>query len=146
MEVKYDILRYGDQGTWQKHPDKYSQHEIVDPYLSSMSQTSYSWKKTSRWKNITHTRARVHTHNYLSFPHFLVALEEYSYHLLFHVTIFLAVNCVAQWELLLQMLHFLLFLAVSSTEFFAYNVMATKTKLTFHQEIFTVINLKLFVF
>ena len=94
----------------------------------------------------THTRARVHTHNYLSFPHFLVALEEYSYHLLFHVTIFLAVNCVAQWELLLQMLHFLLFLAVSSTEFFAYNVMATKTKLTFHQEIFTVINLKLFVF
>ena len=31
MEVKYDIFGYGNEGTWQEHPDKYSQHKIVDP-------------------------------------------------------------------------------------------------------------------
>ena len=60
LEVKYDIFKYGDEGTWQKHPDKYSQHKIVDPYLSSMSWTSYSRKKPSRWMNIsTHTHTAV---------------------------------------------------------------------------------------
>ena len=39
-----------------------TQHNIVDPYLSSMSQTSHSRKKLSRWKSInTHTRAHTHT-------------------------------------------------------------------------------------
>ena len=67
LEVKYDIFRYGDKGNWQKHPDKYSQHKIVDPYLSSMSWTSCSWEKPSRWKNInTHTNIHTHAHTYHS--------------------------------------------------------------------------------
>ena len=48
VEVKYDIVRHEDEGSWRKHPNKYSQHKIVDPYLSSMSQTSYSRKMPSR--------------------------------------------------------------------------------------------------
>ena len=54
-------IRFGnrDERTWQKHPDEYSQHKIVDPYLSSMSWTSCSWKKPSRWKNIN---TQVHIH------------------------------------------------------------------------------------
>ena len=31
MDVKYDIFGYGNEGTWQEHPHKYSQHKIVDP-------------------------------------------------------------------------------------------------------------------
>ena len=42
-----------------------TQHNIVDPYLSSMSQTSHSRKKLSRWKSInTHTHAHTHTHTH----------------------------------------------------------------------------------
>ena len=67
LEVKYDIFRYRDEGTWQKCPDKYPQHEIVDLYLPSISQTSYCRRKPSRWKNIkthTHTYTHTHTHNF----------------------------------------------------------------------------------
>ena len=52
---------YGDEGTWQKHPDQYSQHKIVDRCSSSMSQTSYRRKKPSRWTNIN-TQTHTHTH------------------------------------------------------------------------------------
>ena len=59
LEVKFDIFGYGDEGTWQKYPHKYSQHKIVDPNLSSLSWTSCSRKKPSRWKNInTHTHTQ----------------------------------------------------------------------------------------
>ena len=58
-ETKYDIFRYGDEGTWQKHPDKYSQHKIVDLNLSNLSWTPCCRKKTSRWKNLTHTHTRA---------------------------------------------------------------------------------------
>ena len=57
LEVKYDIFRYGDERTWRKHPDKYSQHKIVDLCPSSMSQIFCSRKKPSRWKNIN-----IHTY------------------------------------------------------------------------------------
>ena len=30
LEVKYDRFRNRDEGTWQKHPDEYLQHKIVD--------------------------------------------------------------------------------------------------------------------
>ena len=44
----------------RKRPGKYSQHKIVDPYLSSMSIPSSSRKKPSRWKDrITHTHAMI---------------------------------------------------------------------------------------
>ena len=48
-------------------PSKYSQHKVVDPYLSSISQTSCSRKNPSRWKNThthtyTHTQTHTHTH------------------------------------------------------------------------------------
>ena len=38
LEVKYDIFGYGDEGTWYKHPDKYSQLKMINdlivvPYL-----------------------------------------------------------------------------------------------------------------
>ena len=56
LEEKYDIFRYGDEGTWQRHPPEYSQHKIVDPCPSSTSHTSCRRKKPSRWKNI-------YTHN-----------------------------------------------------------------------------------
>ena len=38
LEVKCELFRYRDEETWQKYPDKYSQHKIVDLQLSSMSQ------------------------------------------------------------------------------------------------------------
>ena len=48
-----------------------TQHSIVDPYLSSMSQTSRSRKKHSRWKSIkTHTR----THKQLFADFFEIAV------------------------------------------------------------------------
>ena len=49
-------LEIENEGTWQKHLKRYSQHNTVEPYPSSMSQTSCSRKKPPRWKNI-------HTHN-----------------------------------------------------------------------------------
>ena len=63
--MKYDIFKYGDEGTWQKRPDEYSQRKIVDSYLPSKSWTSSSQKKLSQWKNIntrTHTHTHTHTH------------------------------------------------------------------------------------
>ena len=49
----------------QRDPDWYSQHKTVDPYLSSMSQTSCKRKKPSRWKNKdTHTHSHTHTHTH----------------------------------------------------------------------------------
>ena len=45
------------RSTWNDN-----QYNIVDSYLSSMLQTSCSWKKPSRWKSInTHTHTRTHT-------------------------------------------------------------------------------------
>ena len=63
LEVKYDIFGYGNEETWQKHPDKYSQHKIVDPNLSSMSSTSCSRKNTHTHIH-THTRTHTHTHTH----------------------------------------------------------------------------------
>ena len=50
------------RSTWNDN-----QYNIVDSYLSSMLQTSCSWKKPSRWKSIntrmqTHTHTHTHTH------------------------------------------------------------------------------------
>ena len=64
LKVKYDIFGYGDEGTWQKHPDKYSQHKIVDLSLSNLSWTSCSRKDftVEEYKHThthTHTRARA---------------------------------------------------------------------------------------
>ena len=56
LEVKYKVFKYGDEGTWQKHPAEYSQHKIIDSCPSSMSQTSCRRKKPARW-NKTHARA-----------------------------------------------------------------------------------------
>ena len=86
-ETKYDIFRYGDEGTWQKHPDKYSQHKIVDLYLSSMSQTSCSRKKSSQRKNInthTHTHTRIKAkqkyeiHLYFAFKDYNMSAHQFS--------------------------------------------------------------------
>ena len=41
-----------------------TQHNIADPYLSSMSQTSSSRKKLSGWKEHTHTHSHTHTHTH----------------------------------------------------------------------------------
>ena len=75
-----------------------------------------------------------------------MALEEYSCHLFFYVTFSLAASLVNQWDVALCKCCTLFFLGNSSTVFFAYNVIATYTKLTFHQEPFPPINLKSFVF
>ena len=37
LEVKYGIFGNGDEGTWQKHLEWYSQHKIVDPYPQSQT-------------------------------------------------------------------------------------------------------------
>ena len=60
LEVKYDIFRYGYEGTWHKHLKWYSQHNIADPYPSSMSQILGRRKKPSRWKCIN-TDTDTHT-------------------------------------------------------------------------------------
>ena len=58
-EVKYDIFRNGDEGTWLKRREWSSQHNVVDTCLSSMSQTSCSGKKPPPWKpRDTHTESR----------------------------------------------------------------------------------------
>ena len=62
LEVKYGIFGYGNEETRQKHPDKYSQHKIVDLNLSSMSSTSCSRKNTHTHTH-THTHAHTHTSN-----------------------------------------------------------------------------------
>ena len=90
LEVKYDIFRYGDEGTWQKHPNKYSQQKIVDPYLSSMSWTHCNRKKPSRWKNInthTHARARTHTHTHTHRKELIFPPEKYFKTLKNNITI-----------------------------------------------------------
>ena len=59
LEVKYDTFRHRDEGTWQRHSVEYSQHNIADPYASTMYQTSCKRKKPSRWNSInTHTHTR----------------------------------------------------------------------------------------
>ena len=66
LEVKYGIFRNGDEGTWPKHLEWYSQCNIVDPYPSSMSSMPHAScrrKKPSRWESIsTHTHTHTHTH------------------------------------------------------------------------------------
>ena len=77
--MKYDIFIYGDEETLQKHPDKYSQFKIVDPYLSSMSWTCCSQKKPSRGKNInihTHTDTHTHTQAITIIPNILKIIAE----------------------------------------------------------------------
>ena len=68
LEVKYYIFRNGDEGTWQKHLEWYSQCNIVDPYPScmlSMPHASCRRKKPSRWESIsTHTQTHTHTHTH----------------------------------------------------------------------------------
>ena len=65
LEVKYGIFRNGDEGTWPKHLEWYSQCNIVDPYPSSMSSMPHAScrrKKPSRWESIsTHTHTHTHT-------------------------------------------------------------------------------------
>ena len=56
LKVKHDIFRHGGEETWQKHLKWYSQHNIVDPCTSIMSNKFCRWKKSSWWKSInTHT-------------------------------------------------------------------------------------------
>ena len=65
LEEKYVIFRYGDEGSWQKHPAEYSLHKIVDLFPSSMFQISGRRKKPSRWKNInTHTHTPADINNW----------------------------------------------------------------------------------
>ena len=46
-----------------------TEHNIVDPYLSSMSQMSCSRKRLSRWKRINkHTHARTHARTHTQAP------------------------------------------------------------------------------
>ena len=59
----------GNEGTWQKNLEWYPQHNLIHPYLSSISQTSCRRKKPSRWKSIkththTHTHPPTHTHTH----------------------------------------------------------------------------------
>ena len=60
LEVKYDIFRNGDEGTWQKHLEWYSQHTIVDPHPSSMSQASLETEKAFTVKEHKHTQTYTH--------------------------------------------------------------------------------------
>ena len=62
LEVKYDIFRYGDEGTWQKPlailttKDRWSEHlKYVTDFLQ--------WEEASSSKSIiTHTHTHTHTH------------------------------------------------------------------------------------
>ena len=79
-----------------KHPDRYSQHKIVDPYLSSMYWTSCSRKKPSRWKNIN-----THTHKYQAtiMRRYLVTKNQ----LLLRITTFeLCRQASSEWTLMLR--------------------------------------------
>ena len=48
LEMKYDIFRNGDEGTWQEHLEWHSQHDIVDPYPSGTYQTFLNTHKDTK--------------------------------------------------------------------------------------------------
>ena len=66
LQVIYEIFRYGDEGTWQRHLAEYSQHKIVEPCPSSMSQTSCS---------LHGGRIHTHTHTHTYTGAFIVNFE-----------------------------------------------------------------------
>ena len=80
LEVKYDIFRDWDEGTWQKHPRKYLQHNIVDHYAEVCQRHCYRQKKPLRWKS-THTHTHTHTHTQ---THFIIHT---SHIIIFHLNI-----------------------------------------------------------
>ena len=67
-EVKYDFFKIEDEGTWQKHLEKYSQHKIVDQYPQVCPRHRCRRKKLLQWKSInTHTRTRTPLHLWVRF-------------------------------------------------------------------------------
>ena len=62
LEVKYDILGYRDEGTWQRHSVEYSQHNIVDPYPQACLQHLADGRSLHGRRVDTHTHTHTHTH------------------------------------------------------------------------------------
>ena len=63
LEVKQDIFKNGNEGTWQKHLEQCSQHKVVDLYTQVYPRDYCRWKNPLPWKS-THTRAHTHTHTH----------------------------------------------------------------------------------
>ena len=60
-----EILHF-QKWRWRNLPETlewYSQHNIVDLYPSSMSQTSCRWRKPLQWKNINTKHTHTHASN-----------------------------------------------------------------------------------
>ena len=45
-------------------PGMYSEHKIIDPYISSMSQTSSQTEEAIKVKEYKHTHTHSHTHTH----------------------------------------------------------------------------------
>ena len=60
LEVKYEIFRYDDDGTWHNAVNWYSQHKIVDPCPRICLGHLADGRSLLRWKN-THTHTHTHT-------------------------------------------------------------------------------------
>ena len=63
LEVKCVIFRNGEKWNWKKHQDQNSQHKIINPYYSGMSQTSLQTEKVFTVIEYKHTHIHTTTHS-----------------------------------------------------------------------------------